>query len=83
MDLPKQIMGGHFTFPKKYWTGISETAIDLIKKMMTVDPKNRITIDDAVNHPWFKVSKILHSLAQGYVKKLKSINEYLKQHAPV
>ena len=24
MDLPKQIMGGHFTFPKQYWKGISE-----------------------------------------------------------
>lgn len=54
MDLPKQIMGGHYTFPKQYWTGISDKAIDLIKKMMTVDPKKRITLGDAINHPWFK-----------------------------
>ena len=25
MDLPKQILGGHYTFPKQYWKGISET----------------------------------------------------------
>ena len=29
-------------------------AIDLIKKMMTVDPKKRITLAEAMNHPWFK-----------------------------
>ncbi|KAK3102300.1 hypothetical protein FSP39_010344 [Pinctada imbricata] len=54
MDLPKQIMGGNFSFPKQYWKGISEEAIDLIKKLMTVDVKKRITLSEAINHPWFK-----------------------------
>ncbi|BFZ05370.1 hypothetical protein BsWGS_08409 [Bradybaena similaris] len=54
MDLPKQIMGGHFTFPKQYWTDVSETAVDLIKQMMIVDPKKRITFADVLNHPWLK-----------------------------
>lgn len=54
MDLPKQIMGGHYTFPKQYWKGVSDDAIDLIKKMMTVDAKKRITLADALQHPWFK-----------------------------
>ncbi|XP_069135324.1 serine/threonine-protein kinase Chk2-like isoform X1 [Argopecten irradians] len=54
MDLPKQITGAHYSFPKQYWAGISDNAIDLIKKMMTVDPKKRITLSEAVNHPWFK-----------------------------
>lgn len=54
MDLPKQILGGHYSFPKQYWKGISETAIDLIKKMMTVDPKKRPALSDVLNHPWFK-----------------------------
>ncbi|KAL5017608.1 hypothetical protein ScPMuIL_007197 [Solemya velum] len=54
IDLPKQILGGHYTFPKQYWKGISESAIDLIKKLMTTDPQKRITSAEAVNHPWFK-----------------------------
>ncbi|WAR03859.1 CHK2-like protein [Mya arenaria] len=54
MDLPKQIMGGHYTFPKQYWKGVSEDAIDLIKKLMTVDAAKRITLADALQHPWFK-----------------------------
>jgi len=24
MDLPKQIMGGHFSFPKQYWKDVSD-----------------------------------------------------------
>ena len=27
MDLPKQILGGHYTFPKQYWNNISEDGI--------------------------------------------------------
>jgi len=54
MTLPKQIMGGHFTFPKQYWKGVSDTAIDLIKKMMVVDPENRISFEEVLKHPWLQ-----------------------------
>ncbi|XP_005112692.1 serine/threonine-protein kinase Chk2 [Aplysia californica] len=54
MDLPKQILGGHYSFPKQYWKDVSETAIDLIKKMMVVDPKKRIDFADVLNHPWLQ-----------------------------
>ncbi|XP_048742373.1 serine/threonine-protein kinase Chk2-like [Ostrea edulis] len=54
MSLDKQIKEGHYTFPTEYWKGISEPAIDLIKKLLTVDPKKRITLAEVVNHPWFK-----------------------------
>ena len=30
MDLPKQIMGGHFSFPKQYWDGVSEDGKQLM-----------------------------------------------------
>lgn len=28
--------------------------IDLLNKMLILDPKRRITIEDALNHPWLK-----------------------------
>ena len=34
-------------------------AIDLVKKLLTVDPKKRISVDEALQHPWISVS-ILH-----------------------
>ncbi|KAI8782455.1 serine/threonine-protein kinase Chk2 [Biomphalaria glabrata] len=54
MELPKQIVGGHFSFPKQYWKDVSDKAIDLIKKMMVIDPKKRITFAEILNHPWLK-----------------------------
>ncbi|GFS09821.1 serine/threonine-protein kinase Chk2 [Elysia marginata] len=54
MDLPKQIMGGHYSFPNQYWEDVSETAIDLMKKMMVVDPKKRLTFDEVLAHPWLQ-----------------------------
>ncbi|CAG5127040.1 unnamed protein product, partial [Candidula unifasciata] len=52
MDLPKQIMEGHYTFLKQYWKNVSSTAVDLIKQMLVVDPDKRITSADILNHPW-------------------------------
>lgn len=54
MALNKQIIGGHYSFPKEYWKDISEEAIDLVKKLLTVDPKKRATLEEVIGHPWFK-----------------------------
>ena len=32
---------------------LSESAADLILKILTVDPKKRLTIHDIIDHPWF------------------------------
>lgn len=38
----------------KQWDLISDTAKDLVKKMLTVEPSERITVQEALNHPWIK-----------------------------
>ena len=40
-------------FPPKYWSKISDKAQDLVSKMLTKDPKERITCELALSHPWF------------------------------
>lgn len=37
------------------WDSISDTAKDLITKLLQKDPKTRISLDDALNHKWFSV----------------------------
>ncbi|RNA34345.1 peripheral plasma membrane CASK isoform X2 [Brachionus plicatilis] len=37
---------------KKQWESISDSAKDLVKKMLTLDPGSRITAEQALNHPW-------------------------------
>lgn len=41
------------------WEFISDSAKDLIRQMLSVDPKQRITIQEVLNHKWLRVSKII------------------------
>ncbi|KAJ3113020.1 hypothetical protein HDU96_003896 [Phlyctochytrium bullatum] len=48
-----QIKGGIYNFPSPFWDNISDEAIDLCMKCMTVNPDKRITAAEALEHPWF------------------------------
>ena len=45
----------------KQWTYISESAKDLVRKMLEVNHVRRITIEEALNHPWLSVSLLYMS----------------------
>lgn len=34
---------------------ISDPAKDLVARMLTVDPRKRISMEDVINHPWFQI----------------------------
>jgi len=51
-DLQNMIITGDF----KEIHGISKESNDLIHKLLQINPKKRITIDQALNHPWLKGS---------------------------
>ncbi|XP_023214970.1 serine/threonine-protein kinase Chk2-like isoform X3 [Centruroides sculpturatus] len=59
MPLTDQIIQGRYRFPLKYWHHVSKPAIDLIKRLLTVNPNNRITLEEALQHPWFKDKPII------------------------
>lgn len=46
----KQIKNGQYLTPKY----LSDQCRDLINQLMCVDPENRISIEEALNHPWLK-----------------------------
>eukprot|EP00903_Cladosiphon_okamuranus_P014546 g13493.t1 len=48
----QKIMEGKFEFHKEYWGSVSDEAKDLVSKLMTLDPKKRITASEAMKHPW-------------------------------
>jgi serine/threonine-protein kinase Chk2 len=50
--LAQQILGGRFDYPSPYWDSVGDPALDLIDRMLTVDPDKRISIDDCLEHPW-------------------------------
>jgi len=50
----EQIMKAEFDFPDPYWTDISVEAKDLIKKLLVVDSKHRLTATQALKHTWIE-----------------------------
>ncbi|XP_018342568.1 PREDICTED: serine/threonine-protein kinase Chk2-like isoform X2 [Trachymyrmex septentrionalis] len=51
--LADQIKGGMYEFGS-YFSLVSRDAITLIKRMMTVNPKKRITVPQILLHPWLR-----------------------------
>jgi serine/threonine protein kinase len=49
-ELHALIQKGEFEVP----AGVSQDAQDLIKSLIVVNPKKRITIPEILSHPWFK-----------------------------
>ncbi|KAL0314525.1 UNVERIFIED_CONTAM: Calcium-dependent protein kinase [Sesamum angustifolium] len=50
----EEILKGHVDLQTVPWPTISAGAKDLITKMLTVDPRKRITAAEALEHPWLK-----------------------------
>ena len=42
-----------FSENERFWKNISSEALDLVKKMLAENPEDRISAQDAYNHPWF------------------------------
>ena len=53
-EIVKSVKIGNYTMSGPEWKNISKEAVDMIKKMLTYDPNNRISAEDALNHPWIK-----------------------------
>ena len=42
-------------FPMRIWQKITTEAFDLVKKMLTENPADRISAEEALLHPWFNL----------------------------
>mmetsp|Transcript_7946 Transcript_7946/g.9944 ORF Transcript_7946/g.9944 Transcript_7946/m.9944 type:complete len:379 (-) Transcript_7946:661-1797(-) len=48
-----KIKKGEFEFDPTWWKEVSDDAKDLIKKLLCLDTKKRLTAKQALRHPWF------------------------------
>ncbi|EOA34990.1 hypothetical protein CARUB_v10020082mg [Capsella rubella] len=76
------ILEGKVDLETSPWPTISESAKDLIRKMLTVDPKKRITAAEALEHPWMTDSKIsdkpIDSAVLIRMKQFRAMNKLKK-----
>eukprot|EP00281_Chroomonas_sp_CCMP1168_P026737 CAMPEP_0206254450 /NCGR_PEP_ID=MMETSP0047_2-20121206/23697_1 /ASSEMBLY_ACC=CAM_ASM_000192 /TAXON_ID=195065 /ORGANISM="Chroomonas mesostigmatica_cf, Strain CCMP1168" /LENGTH=490 /DNA_ID=CAMNT_0053680737 /DNA_START=107 /DNA_END=1576 /DNA_ORIENTATION=- len=62
----KQIRKGEYAFPSPYWDEVSDSAKDIVSKVLVVDPSKRYTAAECLQHNW-----ILHA-GDASAKKLHS-----------
>lgn len=51
-NLREQVLQGLFSFPSPYWDDVSQEAVDFIEDLLKQDPAERLTVDQALAHPW-------------------------------
>ncbi|KAK8595967.1 hypothetical protein V6N13_000635 [Hibiscus sabdariffa] len=77
------ILRGHVDFSSAPWPKISAQAKDLVKKMLTLNPKQRLTAVQVLKHPWIEVDgeapdTPLDNAVLSRLKQFKAMNQFKK-----
>ncbi|KAK8487435.1 hypothetical protein V6N11_076655, partial [Hibiscus sabdariffa] len=76
------ILEGKLDFESDPWPSISESAKDLLRKMLTMDPKKRLTAAQALEHPWLREGeasdKPINSAVLTRMKQFRAMNQLKK-----
>ncbi|KAG8222204.1 hypothetical protein J437_LFUL001296 [Ladona fulva] len=48
----EKVIKADYSFDTDGWDGVSDSAKDLISKLLQIDPAKRLTAKEALNHPW-------------------------------
>ncbi|XP_039836940.1 calcium-dependent protein kinase 15-like isoform X2 [Panicum virgatum] len=77
------VLRGHIDFASDPWPSISNSAKDLVKKMLRQDPKERLTAAEILNHPWIREDgeapdKPLDITVIGRMKQFRAMNKLKK-----
>ena len=57
--LHDQICQARYSFPDRYWGSVSDDGKDLIKRLLTLDPKKRISSTEALAHAWMQDEEVV------------------------
>ena len=79
-DITRAILSGKFDFDVELFNGVSDEAKDLISKCLKYHPNKRISINEALNHRFFKDLKEAKKFTEEDKLKLKSLKK-LNKHS--
>ncbi|KAK4478809.1 hypothetical protein RD792_014308 [Penstemon davidsonii] len=79
----EQVLRGELDFVSEPWPSISDSAKDLVRKMLVRDPKKRLTAHQVLCHPWIQVGgeapdKPLDSAVLSRLKQFSAMNKFKK-----
>ncbi|CAI9292555.1 unnamed protein product [Lactuca saligna] len=77
------ILEGVIDFESQPWPSISRSAKDLVRKMLTQDPRKRITSAQVLEHPWLReggeaLDKPIDSAVLSRMKQFRAMNKLKK-----
>uniref|UniRef100_A0A8C1XSW0 CaM kinase-like vesicle-associated protein n=1 Tax=Cyprinus carpio TaxID=7962 RepID=A0A8C1XSW0_CYPCA len=95
-NLFRKILAGDYEFDSPYWDEISDSAKNLVSRLMEVDQDQRLTAQEAINHEWISgnaasdknikenvCAQIEKNFAKAKWKKLSLAKLNLDYHLPV
>ncbi|KAG2221413.1 hypothetical protein INT45_012664 [Circinella minor] len=74
--LTDKVANGQYAFLSPWWDPISDSAKDLITRLLCVDPNERYTIDQFLQHPWVTEKPFLPNNMPGYNNGLLASYSY-------
>ncbi|XP_073005880.1 calcium-dependent protein kinase 17-like [Typha latifolia] len=79
----EQVLKGDLDFSSDPWPSISESAKDLVRRMLVKDPKRRMTAHEVLCHPWARIDgtapdKPLDSAVLTRLKQFSAMNKLKK-----
>ncbi|CAL5098442.1 unnamed protein product [Urochloa decumbens] len=77
------ILRGQLDLASEPWPRISSGAKDLVKKMLNINPKDRLTAFQVLNHPWIKEDgdapdTPLDNVVLNRLKQFRAMNQFKK-----
>uniref|UniRef100_A0A8B9Q4Y6 Calcium/calmodulin dependent protein kinase IV n=1 Tax=Apteryx owenii TaxID=8824 RepID=A0A8B9Q4Y6_APTOW len=79
----KRILNCEYDFVSPWWDDVSLNAKDLVKKLIVLDPKKRLTTLQALQHPWVTGKAANFAHMDNAQKKLQEFNARRKLKAAV
>ncbi|KAL5806373.1 hypothetical protein ACOSQ3_029268 [Xanthoceras sorbifolium] len=82
-EIFQEVLQGDLDFSSDPWPNISESAKDLVRKMLVRDPKKRLSAHEVLCHPWVQVDgvapdKPLDSAVLSRLKQFSAMNKLKK-----
>ncbi|URE14354.1 hypothetical protein MUK42_34119 [Musa troglodytarum] len=79
----EEVLHGSLDFQSDPWPSISESAKDLVRKMLVRDPRRRLTAHQVLCHPWVQIDgvapdKPLDSAVLSRLKQFSAMNKLKK-----
>ncbi|KAK3012126.1 hypothetical protein RJ639_012515 [Escallonia herrerae] len=79
----EQVLHGDLDFESDPWPSISDSAKDLVRRMLVRDPRRRLTAHEVLCHPWVQVDglapdKPLDSAVLSRMKQFSAMNKLKK-----